>query len=281
MANYTAADIKALREKSGAGMMDVKKALDESGGDVDKAMELIRVKGLKGVAKREGRSASEGLVVAAVVDAPDADGQIGILVEVNAETDFVAKNATFIDLAEKVLGAAVASGAADAEALAASYIGEKTVQDVVDETAATLGEKIVVRRVARLAGENISVYLHRTAKDLPPQVGVLVASSKPAAEIAGEVAMHVAAFSPVYLIRDEVPADTVADERRIAEETSRNEGKPEAALPKIIEGRLNGFFKDQVLLEQAFARDPKKSVGQVVKDAGGEVTGFVRYRVGA
>ena len=281
MANYTAADIKALREKSGAGMMDVKKALDESGGDVDKAMEIIRVKGLKGVAKREGRSASEGLVAAAVVDAPDADGQIGILVEINAETDFVAKNAVFLDLAEKVLGAAVASGAADADALAASFIGDKSVQDVVDETAATLGEKIVVRRVTRLTGENVSVYMHRTAKDLPPQVGVLVASDKPAAEIAGEVAMHVAAFSPIYLTREEVPAATVEDERRIAEETSRNEGKPEAALPKIIEGRLNGFFKDQVLLEQAFARDPKKSVGQVVTESGGTVTGFVRYRVGA
>jgi elongation factor Ts len=281
MANYTAADIKALRERSGAGMLDVKKALDESGGDVDKAMEIIRVKGLKGVAKREGRSASEGLVTAAVVDAPDADGQVGVLVEINAETDFVAKNAVFIDLADKVLGAAVASGAADAEALTSASIGDRSVQDVVDETAATLGEKIVVRRVARLAGEVVSVYLHRTAKDLPPQVGVLVAGSKPAGDVATEVAMHVAAYSPVFLTRDEVPADTVADERRIAEETSRNEGKPEAAISKIVEGRLNGFFKDQVLLEQAYARDPKKSVGTVVTETGGELTGFVRFRVGA
>ena len=126
MANYTAADIKALREKSGAGMLDVKKALDEADGNVDKAMEIIRVKGLKGVAKREGRSASEGLVVAAVVDAPDADGQIGVLVEINAETDFVAKNAVFIELADKVLGAAVASGAADAEALNAAFIASSS-----------------------------------------------------------------------------------------------------------------------------------------------------------
>ena len=281
MANYTAADIKALREKSGAGMLDVKKALDEADGNVDKAMEIIRVKGLKGVAKREGRSASEGLVVASVVDAPDADGQIGVLVEINAETDFVAKNAVFIELADKVLGAAVASGAADAEALNAAFIGEKSVAEVVDETAATLGEKIVVRRVSRLAGEHIGVYLHRTAKDLPPQVGVLVASDAAGSQIAGEVAMHVAAYSPSYLSREDVPEQLIADERRIAEETARNEGKPEVALTKIVEGRLTGFFKDQVLLEQAYARDPKKSVGQVVKEAGATLTGFTRYRVGA
>ncbi|PFG19320.1 translation elongation factor Ts [Serinibacter salmoneus] len=281
MATYTAADIKALREKSGAGMLDVKKALDEAQGDADKAMEIIRIKGLKGVAKREDRQASEGLVVAAVVDAPDADGQIGILVELNAETDFVAKNEKFIELADTVLGAAVASGAADADALLTATVGERTVSELVDESAATLGEKIVVRRVARLGGERIATYLHRTSKDLPPQVGVLVASDVPGAEIAGEVAMHVAAFSPLYLQREEIPEATVADERRIAEETARNEGKPEAALPKIIEGRLNGFFKDQVLLDQAFAREPKKSVGTVVSEAGGTITGFVRYRVGA
>ncbi|TNU77309.1 elongation factor Ts [Miniimonas arenae] len=281
MANYTAADIKALREKSGAGMLDVKKALDEADGNVDKAMEIIRVKGLKGVAKREGRSASEGLVAAAVVDAPDADGQVGVLVEVNAETDFVAKNERFLALADTVLGAAVASEAADTEALLAAFVGDRSVQEVVDEAAATLGEKIVVRRVHRVPGERVAVYLHKTAKDLPPQVGVIVASDAAAAQVASDVAMHIAAYSPLYLSREDVPEQTVADERRIAEEISRNEGKPEAALPKIVEGRLNGFFKDQVLLEQAYARDPKKTVGQVVKESGGELTGFVRYRVGA
>ncbi|HCX85075.1 MAG TPA: elongation factor Ts [Micrococcales bacterium] len=281
MANYTAADIKALREKSGAGMLDVKKALDEADGNVDKAMEIIRVKGLKGVAKREGRSASEGLVAAAVVDAPDADGQVGVLVEVNAETDFVAKNEKFLALADTVLGAAVASEAADTEALLAAFVGDRSVQEVVDEAAATLGEKIVVRRVHRVPGERVAVYLHKTAKDLPPQVGVIVASDAAAAQVASDVAMHIAAYSPLYLSREDVPEQTVADERRIAEEISRNEGKPEAALPKIVEGRLNGFFKDQVLLEQAYARDPKKTVGQVVKESGGELTGFVRYRVGA
>ena len=281
MANYTAADIKALREKTGAGMMNVKRALDEADGGADRALEIIRVKGLKGVSKREGRSASDGLVAAEVTETPDGEGQVGVLVEINSETDFVAKNQTFVSLADRVLAAAVASGARDADALLAAQSDGVPVGSVVDETAAILGEKIVVRRVARIAGERVSVYLHRTSKDLPPQVGVLVASDAAAAAVAKDVAMHVAAYSPTYLTRDEVPAETVADERRIAEETARNEGKPEQALPKIIEGRLNGFFKENVLLDQAFAKDPKKTVGQVVTEAGGTLTGFARFRVGA
>lgn len=281
MANYTAADIKALRERTGAGMLDVKKALDEADGNADKALEIIRVKGLKGVAKREGRSASEGLVAATIEDAPDADGQVGILIELNAETDFVAKNEKFLALADTVLGAAVASEAADVDALLSASVGERSVQDLVDEAAATLGEKIVVRRITRLPGEKIAVYLHRTSADLPPQIGVMVACDEKGAAIADDVAKHIAAYSPLYLTREDIPEQTVADERRIAEEISRNEGKPEAALPKIVEGRLNGFFKDQVLLEQAYARDPKKTVGALVKEAGASITGFVRYRVGA
>ncbi len=281
MANYSLADIKALRERTGAGMMDVKKALEEAGGDADKALEIIRVKGLKGVGKREGRAASDGLVAAHVGPTADGEGQTGVLVEVNSETDFVAKNQTFISLADRVLAAAVESGAADADALLAAESDGTPVQTVVDETAATLGEKIVVRRVARLAGEHVEVYLHKVNKDLPPQVGVLVATDAAGAAVARDVATHVAAFSPSYLTRDEVPADVVENERRIAEETARNEGKPEAALAKIVEGRLNGFFKEAVLLDQAFAKDNKKTVGQVVAEAGGTVTGFVRYRVGA
>lgn len=281
MANYTAADIKALRERTGAGMLDVKNALAEADGDADKALEIIRVKGLKGVAKRGDRSASEGLVVASVVDAPDADGQVGILLELNSETDFVAKNPKFAELAETVLGAAVASGAADADALATATVGEQTVGEIVDEAAAMMGEKIVVRRVVRVPGEQVAVYLHKTSQDLPAQIGVIVAGSKDDQGILDDVAKHVAAYSPEFLSREDIPEETVADERRIAEEIARNEGKPEAALTKIVEGRLNGFFKDQVLLEQAYARDPKKTVGQVVGDAGAAVTGFARYRVGA
>lgn len=281
MANYSMADIKALREKTGAGMMDVKKALEEAEGDADKALEIIRVKGLKGVSKREGRSASDGLVAAEVVTAADGEDEVGVIVEVNSETDFVAKNATFITLSEKVLATAVASGARDADALLSSDVDGKSLQEVVDETAAVLGEKVVVRRVARVAGEKVSVYLHKVNKDLPPQVGVLVATDAKGAEVARDIATHIAAFSPAYLTRDEVPAETVENERRIAEETARNEGKPEAALPKIVEGRLTGYFKDVVLLDQPFAKDSKKSIAQVLAEVGGTVTGFVRFRVGA
>ncbi len=277
MANYTAADIKALRERTGAGMLDVKKALDEADGDAEKALEIIRVKGLKGVAKRESRAASDGLVAAYVSD----DGQTGVLIELNSETDFVAKNDTFVSLADKVLAAAVAAGTDDVEAVAAQQIDGGTVADLITETAATLGEKIVLRRVARVTAPAVTVYLHKVNKDLPPQVGVLVGTDAAGAEVAKDVAMHIAAFSPAYLSRDDVPAETVENERRIAEETSRNEGKPEAALPKIVEGRLNGYFKEVVLLDQAFAKDPKTTVGKVVAGAGGTVTGFARFRVGS
>ena len=279
MANFTATDIKALRERTGAGMLDVKRALDEADGDADKALELIRVKGLKGVSKREGRSASDGLVAADVSAA--VGEEVGVLVEVNSETDFVAKNVTFLGLAAKVLGAAVSSGTSDLDALLAVPVDGAPLQAAVDETAATLGEKIVVRRLARISGEKVAVYLHKVNKDLPPQVGVLVATDAAGSSVAKDIAMHIAAYSPTYLTREDVPAETIASERRIAEETSRNEGKPEGALPRIIEGRLNGFFKETVLVEQAFAKDPKKSVAQVLAEAGGAVTGFARFRVGA
>ena len=278
VANYTAADIKALRERTGAGMMDVKKALDEANGDAEKAIEIIRVKGLKGATKREGRSTAEGLVAAKV------EGNVGVMIEINCETDFVAKNDKFIALANKVLDAAVASGAADAEALLAYELDGKTVGDTVIEEGAILGEKVVVRRVARIEGAKVASYLHKTSKDLPAQVGVLMAvdaDSEAAATVAHDVAVHTAAMAPTYLSREEVPADKVADERRIADETARAEGKPEAALAKIVEGRLTGFFKEIVLVDQAFAKDAKKSVGQVFEEAGTKPVAFARFRVGA
>ena len=279
MANFTAADIKALRERTGAGMLDVKKALDEADGNADKALEIIRVKGLKGVSKREGRSASDGLVAANVSD--DAAGQTGVLIELNSETDFVAKNSTFVALADKVLAAAVAAGTDDVAAILASQIGGQTVADTITEAAATLGEKLVLRRVARVTAPVVSVYLHKVNKDLPPQVGVLVGTDAAGASVGKDVAMHIAAYSPTYLDREVIPAKIVADERRIAEETARNEGKPDAALVKIAEGRLNGFFKENVLLEQAYAKDQKTTVGKVVAATGGAVTAFARFRVGA
>ncbi|WP_337060961.1 translation elongation factor Ts [Kineococcus sp. G2] len=275
MAAYTAADVKKLREMTGAGMLDCKNALVESEGDFDKAVELLRIKGLKGVTKREGRDASNGLVAAHV------DGGVGVLVEVNCETDFVAKGERFIELADRVLQQAVATGAADAQALLASDLDGKTVQEVLDEANATIGEKIVVNRVARVEGAHVSSYLHKTASDLPPTIGVLVALDSANDELGRDVAMHAAAMSPIFLSRDEVPAETVENERRIAEETAREEKKPEAALPKIVEGRVNSYFKDNVLLEQPFAKDPKQTITKLLDGAGVKVTGYARIRVGA
>ena len=278
MANYTTADIKALRERTGAGMLDVKKALDEADGDVEKATEIIRVKGLKGIAKREGRNASAGLIAARVVD--DGDSQAGVLVEVNAETDFVAKNEKFIAFADRVLDAAVASGAETAEALAEVAVEDGTVKDLTDSMQAVIGEKIVVRRLARLVAPKVELYLHRTSPDLPAQVAVLVGTDEEAAEVAHDIAMHIAAYSPLYVTREDVPVETVAKERAIAEETTRAEGKPEKAIAKIVEGRLGGFFKENCLVDQPYAKDPKATVGSVVEATGGTITGFVRFRVG-
>jgi elongation factor Ts len=279
MANYTAADIKALRERTGAGMMDVKKALDEANGDAEKAIEIIRIKGLKGATKREGRSTAEGLVAAKIVD-----GNVGVMVEVNCETDFVAKSDKFIALANKVLEVAVASAAADPESLLAADVEGKSLADYVTEEGAVLGEKVVVRRLARLEGATVDAYLHKTSKDLPAQVGVLMAvdgTGEAAQTVAHDVAVHTAAMAPTYLSREEVPAETVENERRIADETARAEGKPEAALTKIVEGRLTGFFKEIVLTDQSFAKDAKKSVGKVLDEAGVKATAFARFRVGS
>ncbi|MER7071232.1 translation elongation factor Ts [Terrabacter sp. NPDC000476] len=275
MANYTAADIKALREQTGAGMMDVKKALDEADGDRAKAVEVLRVKGLKGVTKREGRSASNGLVTAQAGDG------VGTLVEVNCETDFVAKGEKFIALADQVLAQAVASAATDADSLLASTLEDgKSVKELLDEANATIGEKIEVRRVARLEGDKVVSYLHKTSPDLPAQIGVLVALEGGDETVGRDVAMHIAAFSPTVLTRDEVAAETVENERRVAEATAKEEGKPEAALSRIVEGRVNGYFKENVLLEQPFAKEPKKTVAKVLEEGGATAKSFARFRVG-
>ncbi len=275
MANYTAADIKALREKTAAGMMDVKKALDEADGDMAQAEEILRVKGLKGVTKREGRTASNGLVAAA------ATGGEGTLVEVLCETDFVAKGERFGALADQVLAQAVAVKAVDADALLESTLSDgKSVRELLDEANATIGEKIEVKRVARLEGDHVVSYLHKTSPDLPAQIGVLVATSGGDEAVARDVAMHIAAFSPSVLDRAEIDEATVENERRVAEATAKEEGKPEAALPKIVEGRVNGFFKENVLLEQPFAKDAKKTVAKVLQEAGAAANGFARFRVG-
>ena len=275
MANFTAADVKALREQTGAGMMDVKKALTEADGDAEKALEIIRLKGLKSLSKREGRQASAGLLAA------QTDGTVGVLVEVNSETDFVAKNQKFIDFSHEVLAAAVASGAADLDALLAAPMGEGTVKDRLDAFAAIIGEKLQVGRIVRVEGENVDLYLHQTNPDLPPQVGVFVVTDAAGKSVAHDVAMHVAAYMPAYLDRDSVPADVLDKERATLEKITLEDGKPANIVPKIVEGRLNAFYKDNCLVDQAFARDPSKSVAQVLKEAGATVTNFVRVHVGA
>ncbi|MFE7239941.1 translation elongation factor Ts [Streptomyces sp. NPDC057582] len=277
MANYTAADVKKLRELTGAGMMDCKKALDEADGIVDKAVEALRIKGQKGVAKREGRSAENGAVVSLISE----DKTSGVLLELKCETDFVAKGEKFLAVANALAAHVAATSPADLATLLASEIeAGKTVQAYVDEANANLGEKIVLDRFAQFTGGYVAAYMHRTMPDLPPQVGVLVELDKENGEVAKDVAQHIAAFAPKYLNRDEVPAETVENERRVAEATSREEGKPEAALPKIVEGRVNGFFKDVVVLEQAFAKDNKKSVQKVLDEAGVTLKRFSRIKVG-
>ncbi len=275
MANYTAAEVKTLRERSGAGMMDCKSALDEANGDLDKAMEVLRLKGLKGVTKREGRTTSNGIIIARV------SGNKGYLIELACETDFVAKAEKFVALGDLIADAIAAAGAETVDAALAAAASGKTVGDAITDEAAIMGEKVELRKVSVVSDENIDAYLHRTSKDLPPQVGVLVAFKGTDVETAHDVAVHIAAFSPTYLTIADVPQDIVDTERRIATETARNEGKPEAALEKIVEGRVKGFFKENCLVEQDFAKDNKLSVAKVLEQHGLTVSSFVRLRVGA
>ena len=277
MANYPAADVKKLRELTGAGMMDCKKALDEAEGNVDKAVEVLRVKGQKGVAKRESRTASNGAVVSLIEDG----GTGGVLVELKCETDFVSKGDRFQAAAAALASHIAATTPADLESLLGSEIEGQTVQAFVDEKNAELGEKIVLDRFAHFSGDFVGSYLHRTMPDLPPQVGVLVQLDKENAEVAKDVAQHIAAFAPAFLSSEDVPAETLENERRVAEATAQEEGKPEGALPKIIEGRVKGFLKESCLLDQPFAKDNKKSVQQVLDEAGVTLKQFARFRDGA
>jgi elongation factor Ts len=273
MANFTAADVKRLRELTGAGMLDCKNALAETDGDFDKAVEALRIKGAKDVGKRAERATAEGLVAA----------KGGALIELNSETDFVAKNAEFQALANQIVDAALDAKATDVDTLKASRIdqasGTKTVEQAIADLSAKIGEKLELRRVQYFDG-NVETYLHKRAADLPPAVGVLVEFNGEDQDAAHAVALQIAALKARYLSRDDVPEDVVASERRIAEETAKAEGKPEQALPKIVEGRLNGFFKDAVLLEQPSVSDNKKTVKALLDEAGVTVTRFVRFEVG-
>ncbi len=269
MANFTAADVKRLRELTGAGMLDCKNALAETDGDFDKAVEALRIKGAKDVGKRAERATAEGLVAA----------KNGALVELNSETDFVAKNAEFQALAEQIVDAALDAKATDVDALKSAKIGDKTVEQAIADLSAKIGEKLELRRVQYFDG-NVETYLHKRAADLPPAVGVLVEFEGQDKDAAHTAALQIAALKAKYLSRDDVPEGVVASERRIAEETAKAEGKPEQALPKIVEGRLNGFFKDVVLLEQPSVSDNKKTVKALLDEAGVTLTRFVRFEVG-
>jgi elongation factor Ts len=273
MADFTAADVKKLRDLTAAGMLDCKNALAEADGDFDQAVELLRIKGAKDVGKRAGRTAANGLVA-----------QSGpAMLELNCETDFVAKNEEFIAFARVLTEHVAATRPGDVGSLLSSTLPDgHTVAATVEERSAKIGEKLVVNRFAVLDGP-VAVYLHRKSPDLPPQVGVMVAyegGGDSAATDARQVAMQIAAMRPRYVNREDVPAEVVATERRVAEQTAREENKPEAAVPKIVEGRVNGFFKDVVLVEQASVVEPKKTVGQVLAQSGLTVTSFARFEVG-
>jgi elongation factor Ts len=270
MANFSAADVKKLRELTSAGMMDCKNALQEADGDFDKAVELLRVKGAAKAAKRGAeREASAGLVATSG----------GALVELKCETDFVAKGDDFVAVAQRIADAADAAKAGDAEALAAVELDGKTVGEVVQGLAITIGEKIELGEVAYFEGTTVA-YMHKRSADLPPAVGVLVEYSGDEAAARG-AAMQVAAMKAQYLTRDEVPADVVAAERDVLEKKTLEEGKPEQAVAKIVEGRLNGFFKEIVLLEQESVTESKKTVKAVLDASGTTLTRFARFEVDA
>jgi len=273
MANYSAAEVKKLRELTGAGFMDCKKALEESDGDFDKAVELLRIKGAKDVGKRAERTTAEGMVA--------TNG--GALIELNSETDFVAKNAEFQELATAVAGAAAADGVGGTvEAVLAAPLGGGTVAEAITALSAKIGEKLVLNRVVKYDGPT-AVYLHRRSADLPPAIGVLVEFSGEGdgvAEAARQAALQIASLKARYVSREDIPADVIEAERRIAEATAREEGKPEGALPKIVEGRVAGFYKDTVLVEQPSVLDSKKTVGKQLAEAGATVTAFSRFEVG-
>jgi elongation factor Ts len=276
MANFSTADVKRLREQTGAGIVDCKNALQEADGDLNAAIEILRLKGVKDAGKRAARTAGNGLVTA------ELDGNsAGVLVELNCETDFVAKNEQFQVLATKIAEAALANKVADRLALLTTQAeGGKTVEQLIEEASASIKEKIELGRYTRFEGGYVSSYLHRSDRDLPPTLGVLVQLNAENEDVAKDLAQQIAAMRPQYAKRDDVPADVVEKERRIFEQITRDEGKPEQAVPKIVEGRVGGFYKEVVLTEQAFVKDNKQTIAQVLKVGGVDVQGFARFQVG-
>ena len=263
MAAITAALIKQVREETGAGMMDVKKALTEAEGDVARAKEIIRAKGIQAAGKREGRKAQEGTIASTVVDS--ANGQTGYAVELNSETDFVAKTPKFVDFADTVLAAPSDEG---------------TVKESVEEAAALFGEHVKIGQFAKIEGPRVEIYAHKKSAEMPPSIVAMIATDEAGAAVAHEAALQISAMGAQWLSREDVPEDIVESERRVATEKSLAEGKPEKIVPKIVEGRLNAFFKENVLLEQAYVKDPSKTIGDLFKEVGGQALAFARLEVG-
>ncbi len=286
MAAITAALIKQVREETGAGMMDVKKALTEAEGDVARAKEIIRAKGIQAAGKREGRKAQEGTIASTVVES--ANGQTGYAVELNSETDFVAKTPKFVEFAGSVLDDAVKAEASSVDEVLAAASGDTTVKEAVEEAAALFGEHVKVGQFAKVEGPHVEVYAHKKSAEMPPSSVAMIATDEAGAAVAHEAALQISAMGAQWLTREDVPADVLESERRVATEKTTEElkskGKPEAVIekiaPKIVEGRLGAFYKETVLLEQAYVKDPSKTVGDLFKEVGGTALSFARVEVG-
>ena len=286
MAAITAALIKQVREETGAGMMDVKKALTEAEGDVARAKEIIRAKGIQAAGKREGRKAQEGTIAPTVVES--ANGQTGYAVELNSETDFVAKTPKFVEFAGSVLDDAVKAEASSVDEVLAAASGDTTVKEAVEEAAALFGEHVKVGQFAKVEGPHVEVYAHKKSAEMPPSIVAMIATDEAGAAVAHEAALQISAMGAQWLTREDVPADVLESERRVATEKTTEElkskGKPEAVIekiaPKIVEGRLGAFYKETVLLEQAYVKDPSKTVGDLFKEVGGTALSFARVEVG-
>lgn len=268
----TAAMVKELRDSTGAGMMDAKKALTETGGDMDAAVDWLRTKGLAKAAKKSGRTAAEGLVAVKV------DGGQGVAVEVNSETDFVAKNAEFQEMVTGIAGAAL--GVSDVDALKAADMGGKSVEDTITDKIATIGENMSVRRMSKLEGNSVVSYVHNAATAGMGKIGVLVALSGDNEAFGKQVAMHVAAVNPAALSEDDLDPAIVEKEKQVQIDIAKESGKPDAVIEKMIVGRMKKFMAEVTLLNQQFVVNPDVTVGQAAKEAGVDVTGFVRLEVG-
>lgn len=278
MAAITAALIKQVREETGAGMMDVKKALTEADGDVARAKEIIRAKGIQAAGKREGRKAQEGTIASTVVDS--ADGQTGYAVELNSETDFVAKTPKFVDFSNTVLADAVKADADSIDDVLNAPSADGVVKTDIEEAAALFGEHVKVGQFAKIAGPRVEIYAHKKSAEMPPSIVAMIATDEAGASVAHEAALQISAMGARWLTREDVPEDVVESERRVATEKSLAEGKPEQIVPKIVDGRLNSFFKENVLLEQAYVKDPSKTIGDLFKEVGGQALAFARLEVG-